>query len=104
MEEQRERAPSSAPETAWLADLIDCGVVLLRVPDLLVTWANSRAAWMLGRSIRGIVDHSALSPRYRFGSATEAAAREKNPEEVRRQLNALEIYIRTVKIEYVNEE
>jgi len=57
VEEQRERAPSSAPETAWLADLIDCGVVLLRVPDLLVTRVNSRAARILGRSIREIVDH-----------------------------------------------
>jgi PAS domain S-box-containing protein len=38
------------------------------------------------------------------GGAMESAARNRNIEEVRKQLDALEIYIRTVRIEYVNEE
>lgn len=56
MEEQRERAPSSSPEATWLADLIDCGVVLLSSPDLLVTRVNSRASTMFDLSIREIVN------------------------------------------------
>jgi hypothetical protein len=39
-----------------------------------------------------------------IGGAMEAAARERNPGEVRRLMDALDIYIRTVRIEYVNEE
>jgi len=56
LEEQRERARSSAPEATWLPELIDCGVVLLSFPELIVTRVNSRASRMLGLPVDQIVN------------------------------------------------
>lgn len=58
MEEQRERARSTATEATWLPDLIDCGVFLLSFPELIVTRINNRASGMLGLPINEILNQS----------------------------------------------